>query len=145
MRCGCRAQRKLQTSASAPCKNPTNPTREIYNPYSSVHTPLLSGKTFGTNPEARKGLQVVLVSAGYGVLFSSLDSEHVFSSAPRLNFFNEGAIHKHRAMNPDESIRFELFRDRGDGLAKEIRARLSLQQHVVALGLYNQHVLRIDE
>src|SRR5215475_3244758 len=106
---------------------------------------LFSDKAFGTNPEASERLQVVLVGAGHRVLFAALDAEHVFSRSPRLNFFNERAVHQHRPMNPDESVRFELFRDRRDGLAKEVRTRLSLQQHVVALSLDNQYVLGIDE
>src|SRR5215470_8742074 len=106
---------------------------------------LLPDEAVGPHPEGSKRLQVVLVSAGHGVLLSPLDSEHVFSSAPRLNFFNEGAIHKNRAMNPDESIRLEFLRDRRDGLAKKVRARLPLQQHVVALRLDNQHVFGINE
>src|SRR5215472_4188399 len=88
---------------------------------------LLPDEALGPHPEASKRFQVVLVSAGHGVLLSPLDSEHVFSGAPRLDFFNKGAIHKHRAMNPDESVRLELFRDRRDGLAKEVRPRLSLE------------------
>src|SRR5260370_34102939 len=57
-----------------------------------------------------------------------------------MDLFDERSVDKHGAMNADESVWSEFFRDRGHGLMKKIRTRHPGEQNVITLSLDRNHI-----
>src|SRR3989442_1212411 len=91
-------------------------------------------------PERSDGMQILLVGPRNMELLSSLDAQNIFTCGPRMDLFDERSVDKHGAMNADESVWSEFFRDRGHGLMKKIRTRHAVEQNVITLSLDRNHI-----
>ncbi len=90
-------------------------------------------------------MQILLVGTRNMELLSSLNAQNIFTCGPRMDLFDERSVDKHGAMNADESVWPEFFRDCGHGLVKKIRTRLPLEQNVITLGLDRNHIGGINK
>src|SRR5260370_41736141 len=96
-------------------------------------------------PERSDGMQILLVGTRNMELLSSLDAQNIFTCGPRMDLFDERSVDKHGAMNADESVWSEFFRDRGHGLMKKIRTRHPVDQNVITLSLDRNHIGGINK
>src|SRR5580692_10619630 len=80
-----------------------------------------------TNPEFCKGFEILLVTASNCVFLPTFNAETILSRRVRLDLHHKRGIHKHRSMDPNESVWLQLFCHHRDGLAQQIGVRFPLQ------------------
>ena len=95
----------------------------------------LAREQAGADPEFREGLEILLVRACDGVFLTAFDLQAVFSRRKRPDFFYKRSIHKNRAVDADESVRFKPLCHHRNGLAQQVGTRVPSEPHVFPIGL----------
>src|SRR5580700_6501369 len=68
-------------------------------------------KGSGSDPEACKRSEILLIRSGDRIFFSVFQAKFVFPRRARAEFPHERGIHQSRSMNPHESIWFQFLRN----------------------------------
>src|ERR1700729_3518283 len=86
-----------------------------------------------TDPEFCEGFEILLVTASNCVFLPTFNPKTILSRRVRLDLYHKRGIHQRRSMDPNESVRLQLFCHHRDGLAQQIGVRFPLQRHIIAL------------
>src|SRR6266567_5154628 len=62
-----------------------------------------------TNAKFCQGFEVLLVSTSHCVFLSTFNAEATLSGRVWLDLYHKRAIHERRSMDPNESVRLQLF------------------------------------
>src|SRR5215472_11068541 len=71
--------------------------------------PLFHEERTVTNPEFCEGFEILLVSTGDRVFLSTFNAETTVSRRVRLDLYHKRGIHERRPVDPNESVRLQLF------------------------------------
>src|ERR1700733_11908529 len=80
-----------------------------------------------TDAEFCEGFEILLVTAGNCVFLPTFNPETILSRRVWLDLYHKRCIHQRRSMDPNESVRLQLFCHQRDGLAQQIGVRFPLQ------------------
>src|SRR6202162_1012698 len=88
---------------------------------------LFSKESTATDPEFCEGFEILLVTASNCVFLPTFNAETILSRRVRLDLYHKRGIHERRSMDPNESVRLQLFCHYRDRRAQQIGVRFPLQ------------------
>src|SRR5262249_59922462 len=93
-----------------------------------------------TDPKFCEGFEILLVSTSNCVFLPTFNAETTLSRRVWLDLYHKRGIYERRSMDPNESVRLQLFSHLRDWLSPGILARFPPQRHIIALNLNSDHL-----